>query len=79
MGMKAVATLKKKGTNKYQVIFLTRENLDGMDEIRDWCSEMYGPGGRNGKCRWRYGWTSDTDTFHFKHGEDATMFMLRWG
>lgn len=46
------------------------------DEMRKWCEDRYGAGGR--KNRWRFGWTTKTATFYFREGKDATMFVLRW-
>ena len=45
-------------------------------EIRQWCEQSYGPGGR--KNRWRFGWTQKDATFYFRSGKDAMMFALRW-
>ena len=48
------------------------------DDAIVWCTEQFGEGGRNQRCRWRYGWVHSADTFHFKHEADVTLFMLRW-
>jgi hypothetical protein len=77
--MSADVLINKKGKNKYVVTRIYTERAPANDDIRTWCTEMFGPGGRNSKCRWRFGWTSNSDTYHFKCAEDATMFMLRWG
>lgn len=45
-------------------------------EMREWCEQSYGPGGR--KQRWRFGWIHKDSTFYFKSGKDAMMFTLRW-
>ena len=45
-------------------------------EMRSWCEQTYGPGGR--KQTWRFGWIQSDSTFYFKHGKDASMFLLRW-
>ena len=45
-------------------------------EMRAWCEQAYGPGGR--RERWRYGWTQQDITFYFRNQKDATMFVLRW-
>ena len=46
------------------------------EEMRAWCEQSYGPGGR--KHRWRFGWTNEDSTFYFRSGKDAMMFTLRW-
>ena len=45
-------------------------------DMRKWCEEHYGPGGR--KSRWRFGWTEKEATFYFRQPKDAMMFTLRW-
>lgn len=48
---------------------------------QEWCAEVFGPGGRNSKYRWRYGWLradSNDHLFYFKHLSDATLFILKW-
>ena len=48
-------------------------------EVINWCKETYGPGGRNPRCKWRYGWVSrDKDTFYFRNEKDALFFVLKW-
>jgi hypothetical protein len=50
-----------------------------LREVRDWCTEVFGPGGRNSKYKWRYGWVNrETDTFYFRNEKDALFFALRW-
>ena len=50
-----------------------------IHEVREWCTEVFGPGGRNPKYKWRYGWVyRQQDTFHFRDEKDALFFMLRW-
>lgn len=52
---------------------------DQIHEVREWCTEVFGPGGRNPKYKWRYGWVyRQQDTFHFRDEKDALFFMLRW-
>lgn len=48
------------------------------NDMRDWCSKNFGPGGRSKKYRWRYGWTTKETTFYFKSSKDSMMFVLRW-
>ena len=45
-------------------------------DMREWCEQSYGPGGR--KQRWRFGWVQTDSTFYFRSGKDAMMFVLRW-
>jgi hypothetical protein len=45
-------------------------------EMRKWCENLYGPGGR--RERWRYGWTQKDITFYFRQPRDAMMFSLKW-
>jgi hypothetical protein len=45
-------------------------------EMREWCEQSFGPGGR--RNRWRFGWTDEDGTFYFRNGKDAMMFTLRW-
>lgn len=50
-----------------------------LREVMNWCTEIFGPGGRNKKCKWRYGWVHrDKDTFYFRQEKDALFFTLRW-
>lgn len=50
-----------------------------LRQVREWCTEVFGPGGRNSKCKWRYGWVNrETDTFYFRNEKDALFFALRW-
>lgn len=71
-------TYEKKGTAKHIVIISPRWASDELSKVRDWCAEMFGPGGRNKKYRWRYGWTDTKSTFYFKDEKDATLFTIRW-
>lgn len=51
----------------------------GLREVIEWCTEIYGPGGRNKKYKWRYGWVHrDKDVFYFREEKDAFFFTLRW-
>jgi hypothetical protein len=46
-------------------------------DLIDWCTEHFGPGGRNKKFRWRYGWTNNFH-YYFRSEQDALLFTLRW-
>jgi len=48
------------------------------DDVRAWCEQRFGAGGRSKKLRWRFGWTDKSDTYYFKSSKDAMMFTLRW-
>lgn len=53
--------------------------VEDVHDMRAWCTQMLGDGGRNPKCHWRYGWLDRYyDTFYFKKERDALMFVLRW-
>lgn len=55
---------------------VTAENID---EMRQWCTNIFGQGGRNKKCGWRYGWVDRThNSFYFRTEKDALFFTLRW-
>jgi hypothetical protein len=71
--------VERKGRNKY-IATVSPVELSGEEcsEMRSWCTEQFGRGGRNKQCRWRYGWVNSSDTYHFKHEADAIMFTLRW-
>lgn len=50
-----------------------------VDDVLEWCKEIYGPGGRNKKYKWRYGWLHrHADTFYFRDEKDALFFVLKW-
>lgn len=68
----------RKGKNKHVVLFSPAVMDDEHCELREWCTQIFGPGGRNKKYRWRYGWTNTANTYYFKNAKDATMFILRW-
>jgi hypothetical protein len=74
-----MVTIERKSKYKYKVMFSPSQVDDEHSDRKEWCTEMFGPGGRSAKLRWRFGWTDKEDTFYFKYGEDATAFMLRWG
>lgn len=50
-----------------------------IENMRQWCLTTFGPGGRNPKYRWRFGWVRRSeDTFYFRFEKDALFFVLRW-
>ncbi len=50
-----------------------------LREAQNWCTDTFGPGGRNKKYRWRYGWVQrTTDIFYFRNEKDAMFFVLKW-
>lgn len=64
--------------NKHEWVVECSLTKDGV-EARKWCTNTYGPGGRNKKCRWRYGWLKDhVDTYYFRNERDALFFALKW-
>jgi hypothetical protein len=71
-------TAQRKSKYKHKVIFKGGRAKAPYIEIRQWCEDTFGPGGRSRKLRWRFGWTDKDDTYYFKNGKDASMFLLRW-
>ena len=72
----------RKSKNQYRIDLgkimapYTPENLN---EAQSWCTENFGPGGKNKSSRWRYGWVErEADYFYFKEEKDALYFVLRW-
>lgn len=68
-----VAERKSKYKHK---ITVPKTSINQEDEMRKWCEQSYGPGGR--KQRWRFGWIQSDSTFYFRQPKDAMMFTLRW-
>ena len=71
-------TAERKSKYKHKVMISPSRAGSEHTEIKAWCEKTFGPGGRSKKLRWRFGWTDSTDTYYFKNGRDATMFVLRW-
>jgi hypothetical protein len=69
-------TTTRKSKFKTKVEFEPRWADVEHEEIRNWCTDRLGEGGR--KHRWRFGWTQTKSTYYFKSVSDATMFLLRW-
>lgn len=69
-------TTTRKSKFKTKVEFEPRWADVEHEEIRKWCTDRLGEGGR--KNRWRFGWTQTKSTYYFKSASDATMFVLRW-
>ena len=75
--------IKRKSKHEFRIgmgsTSLVPYTPEQLREVRDWCTEVFGPGGRNSKCKWRYGWVNrEEDTFYFRNEKDALFFMLRW-
>jgi len=73
--------IKRKSKHEYQVNMGIRSPYtpEELKETIDWCTEIFGPSGRNKKLRWRYGWTErNEDKFYFRHEKDALFFFLKW-
>ena len=68
-------TAERKSKYKYKV---TVSSSNGHRDMIDWCTKSFGKGGRRKTLRWRFGWTGSDNTFYFKNGPDATMFVLKW-
>ena len=73
--------IKRKSKHEYQVSLGIRAPYTPKDlqETLEWCKDTFGPGGRNKRYRWRYGWIDRySDTFYFRRQSDAVLFVLRW-
>lgn len=70
-------TQERKSKYKHKVICPMHLDSEQL-EMKTWCEQSFGPGGRSKKLRWRYGWTEKEDVFYFKSGKDAMLFTLRW-
>lgn len=68
-------TQERKSKYKHKVMF-TNDITTRQQEVREWCEQSFGPGGR--RQRWRFGWTDKMDTYYFKSSKDAMLFTLRW-
>ena len=68
---------ERKSKYKHKVTFKGNTGLS-HHEIKEWCEQSFGPGGRSRKLRWRMGWTDKDDTYYFKNSKDAMLFTLRW-
>ena len=65
--------------SKYKHKITMPANWDsGHDEMVEWCTPRFGPGGRHKKYRWRFGWTGNDNTFYFKSSKDAMLFTVKW-
>lgn len=67
---------KHKITIPYTAFYANKDDRDHERDMRVWCENRFGPGGR--KERWRFGWTQKDSTFYFRQASDATMFTLKW-
>ena len=70
-------TQERKSKYKHKVMF-KGSSSERHSDIKEWCEQRFGPGGRSKKLRWRFGWTDKTDTYYFKSSKDAMLFTLRW-
>jgi hypothetical protein len=68
-------TTERKSRYKHKITVPTTDS-HLLWEMREWCEDTYGPGGR--KQRWRFGWIDKASTFYFKSSKDSMMFVLRW-
>ena len=61
-----------------------------IDQVMEWLTETFGPGGQNRKLRWRRLWRGSNDidagffierwiTLHFRRESDITLLKLKWG
>lgn len=70
-------TQERKSKYKHKIT-MPANWANGNDEMREWCANNFGPGGRSKHLRWRYGWTDKDNTFYFRSSKDAMLFTLRW-
>ena len=75
--------IERKSKHEYRVCLgntsLVPYTPGQLHEVLEWCQAIYGPGGRNKKYKWRYGWLArGKDTFYFRNEKDALFFTLRW-
>jgi hypothetical protein len=73
--VKTMITQERKSKYKHKIT-VPKASINREEEMRAWCEQSYGPGGR--KQRWRFGWIQEDSTFYFKSSKDAMMFTLRW-
>ena len=71
-------TQERKSKYKHKISFTPAWASQEHHEIRQWCEDHFGPGGRSKKRRWRYGWTDRENVYYFKSSKDAMLFTLRW-
>lgn len=71
-------TQERKSKYKHKIVISPARARDEHVEIKEWCEQSFGPGGRSKKLRWRFGWTEKQDVYYFKSSKDAMMFTLRW-
>ena len=71
--------IQRKSKYEYLVSLpASKTNKEGLDELKTWCYDFFGPGGRQKDHRWRYGWVRDvSDNFYFRSRDDAVMFAMR--
>ena len=70
-------TQERKSKYKHKIT-MPANWANGNEEMRDWCIQNFGPGGRSRHLRWRYGWLDNDVTFYFRRSKDAMLFTLRW-
>lgn len=71
-------TQERKSKYKHKVMISPGWAIGEHAQMKQWCEDTFGPGGRSKKLRWRFGWTDSVDTYYFKNSKDAMMFTLRW-
>jgi hypothetical protein len=72
---RTMITQERKSKYKHKIT-VPKASINREEEMREWCEQSYGPGGR--KQRWRFGWIQEDSTFYFRSSKDAMMFTLRW-
>jgi hypothetical protein len=69
--------VERKNKSKY-VCKLSQDEKLAVNDMRDWCTQTFGTGGRHRWMRWRFGWTHTDRNFYFKSERDAMFFVLKW-
>ncbi len=73
--------IKRKSKHEFVVNAVMNKpvTVEDLDDMRQWCHDTFGPGGRKRQYRWRYGWIErNASLFYFRTEKDALFFTLRW-
>ena len=69
--------ITRKSKHEYLVTLPISLEKDAVNELKEWCSNFLGSGGKGTGKRWRYGWTASTsNNFYFVTESDALMFSM---
>lgn len=73
---KMIAEKQRNGTVRITIPWSVSD--EQKNEMRNWCSSTFGPGGRNRRCNWRYGWIKPDNYIYIKNERMASIFVLQW-